>query len=222
MLSIFPTLLSRIVLVGGLMTLAACGQTPPSTSTVEPLLSASVTNQSTSVAPLLQTGRTYSFRVPGTTNRYLARDAFLIKPFGAYPVNATASNDLYSAQAAAAWDVIAGVADKSCISLGIVQFANTYLQGRGFTSPENNYAKPVDYGLVWSAPSQNATFDKEITFCVRPGLSGLNGSLSLESKAYPGYFLTHKSNNTIAFEAAATSSQKQDATWVAESSLFSR
>ncbi len=137
-------------------------------------------------------------------------------------VTATGSTDLYSAEAAASWGVVAGVADKTCVSLGILQYANNYLMGRGFTSPENNYASPVSYGLLYSEPGRNATFDKEITFCIRSGLSGQGGTISFESKAYPGYFITHKADNTVAFEKAGTASLRQDASWIAEAGLVNR
>ncbi len=210
---------SRPWLLGGLILLAACGQTP-TPQALQP--DDAIQTQALTAAPTLQPGQTYSFRVPGTSNRYLARDAFEIIPYATTAVTKTGSSDLYSAEAAATWNVVAGAADPSCVSLGILQYANTYLQGRGFTSPEDNYTKPYSYGLVYGSPRQNATFDKELTFCVRPGLSGQNGTLSFESKAYPGYFVTHKADNTVTFEKVSTASVRQDATWIAEAGLANR
>ncbi|WP_338900435.1 AbfB domain-containing protein [Streptomyces sp. TG1A-60] len=71
--------------------------------------------------------------------------------------------------------VVPGLADSTCYS---------------FRDSSGRYLRHMDFRVRFDASNGTAIFDKDATYCARPG--SVTGSVSLESYNYPGRYLRHR------------------------------
>ncbi|WRZ54856.1 AbfB domain-containing protein [Streptomyces sp. NBC_01314] len=74
----------------------------------------------------------------------------------------------------ATFTIVPGLADPTCYS---------------FRDSSGRYLRHMDFRVRFDASNGTATFDKDATYCARPGSA--TGSVSLESFNYPGRYLRH-------------------------------
>ncbi|WP_293913058.1 AbfB domain-containing protein [Deinococcus sp.] len=146
----------------GAMLLSACSQSGQTDS--GPLAAAATVS--------LPVGEYRSFQVttPGLTDRSISHAGSL----GNIEVTGAGSSDLI--KQSATWKIVAGLSDANCTSFQSLNFPGDYLRHAGSRIRKN-------------ARDGSVLFDKDATFCARPGLSGVG--VSLESKNYPGRYVRH-------------------------------
>jgi RNA polymerase sigma factor (sigma-70 family) len=87
----------------------------------------------------------------------------------------------------ATFDVVAGLADADCFS---------------FRLPDGRYLRHSSWRLRVFANDGSALFRGDATFCVR--LGAVAGSVTLESKNYPGWFLRHRGDEVWVDQSTET------------------
>ena len=87
------------------------------------------------------------------------------------PVTSSSST---AVKQSATFTIVPGLADANCYS---------------FRDSAGRYLRHWDYRIRFDSSSGTAVFDKDATYCARPGATA--GSVSLESYNYPGRYLRH-------------------------------
>ena len=87
---------------------------------------------------------------------------------------ATSSSSTTAVKQSATFTVVPGLADGSCYS---------------FRDSSGRYLRHKDFRIRADASNGTALFNKDATFCARPG--SVTGSVSLESYNYPGRYIRH-------------------------------
>nr|WP_286259930.1 AbfB domain-containing protein [Streptomyces graminofaciens] len=84
------------------------------------------------------------------------------------------SSSTTAVKQSATFTVVPGLAEPTCYS---------------FRDSSGRYLRHKDYRIRFDASNGTATFNKDATYCARPGSA--TGSVSLESYNYPGRYLRH-------------------------------
>lgn len=132
-----------------------------------PRLNGTTTSPPSASAARLTIGRV-SLESAATPGRYVAvaDDSGVLTTVG--PASATAARERATLR------VVAGLADPSCFS---------------FRRPDGRYLRHSSFRLRLSTDEGTVLFRQDATFCGQPGFR--NGSLSLQSFNYRGFFLRH-------------------------------
>ncbi|MBT2524446.1 AbfB domain-containing protein [Streptomyces sp. ISL-99] len=85
-----------------------------------------------------------------------------------------ASSSATAVKQSATFTVVPGLADSTCYS---------------FRDSSGRYLRHLDLRVRFDAGNGTALFNKDATYCARPGSA--TGSASLESYNYPGRYLRH-------------------------------
>jgi RNA polymerase sigma factor (sigma-70 family) len=96
----------------------------------------------------------------------------------------------------ATFEVVAGLADPDCFS---------------FRLPDGRYLRHSSWRLRVFADDGTPLFRGDATFCVR--LGAVAGSVSLESKNYPGWFLRHRGDEVWVDQSNATPAFAEDSSF---------
>ncbi|WDF38956.1 MULTISPECIES: family 43 glycosylhydrolase [unclassified Streptomyces] len=126
-----------------------------------------------SIAPLptLPTNTTRSLQSVNFPGRYAA-----VRSDSLGYLDPVTTSSTTAVKQSATFAVVPGLADSTCYS---------------FRDSSGRYLRHKDYRIRFDANNGTATFDKDATYCARPGSA--TGSVSLESYNYPGRYLRHYS-----------------------------
>ncbi|WTJ87988.1 AbfB domain-containing protein [Streptomyces sp. NBC_01538] len=128
----------------------------------------------TSIAPVtagttLPTETTRSLRSVNYPGRYA-----VVRSDSRGYIDPVTSTSTAAVKQSATFTIVPGLADGSCYS---------------FRDASGRYLRHMDYRIRADASNGTTAFDKDATYCARPGSA--TGSVSLESYNYPGRFLRH-------------------------------
>ncbi|MDX3548526.1 AbfB domain-containing protein [Streptomyces europaeiscabiei] len=117
----------------------------------------------------LPTNTTRSLRSVNFPGRYAA-----VRSDGLGYLDPVTSSSTTAVKQSATFTVIPGLADSACYS---------------FRDSAGRYLRHKDFRARFDASNGTALFNKDATYCARPGSA--TGSVSLESYNYPGRYLRH-------------------------------
>ncbi|WP_408997558.1 family 43 glycosylhydrolase [Streptomyces europaeiscabiei] len=122
-----------------------------------------------SVGATLPTHTNRSLQSVNFTGRYAA-----VRSDNLGYVDPVTSSSTTAVKQNATFTIVPGLADPTCYS---------------FRDSSGRYLRHMDFRVRFDASNGTATFDKDATYCARPGSA--TGSVSLESFNYPGRYLRH-------------------------------
>ncbi|MDX3525744.1 AbfB domain-containing protein [Streptomyces sp. ID05-39B] len=117
----------------------------------------------------MPTNTTRSLRSVNFTGRYTA-----VRSDSLGYLDPVTSSSTTAVKQSATFTIVPGLADSRCYS---------------FRDSTGRYLRHMDFRVRSDASNGTTTFDKDATYCARPGSA--TGSVSLESYNYPGRYLRH-------------------------------